>query len=372
VAISPTNGILVWQDNVTDGDGWGISAQRLDSTLSGTLSPFRVNVIGAGNQENARVALLKNGGAVFVWQGGQPGFQHVYARYLSATNTFLSTNDILVSTFTNYFQINPALAVLTNGNVVVVWGSYDQVSPSSLQDVFCQILSTNGAKIGTNFLVNQFTSYNQRTPAIAALKNGNFVVAWVSEQERASAPNWGSNTTYYTSSALPAASFPSVDIYARIFNANGTPVASEFMVNADNNPAANPALAVASDGSFMVAWDEKEVATPTNGWDIYARPFSSTGVGGTPFVVNTYTYGDQYVPKISCIGLDYLIAWTSMGQDGSREGVFGQFVHNNGALVGNEFQVNTTTYGQQMQPAVASDGVGQFLAVWTSFAGATG
>ena len=38
-------------------------------------------------------------------------------------------------------------------------------------------------------------------------------------------------------------------------------------------------------------------------------------------------YGDQYAPRISAIGVDYLIVWTSLGQDGSREGVFGQFVH---------------------------------------------
>ena len=73
VAISPTNGIVVWQDNATDGDGWGISARRLDGTLSGTLSTFRVNVIGVGDQENPRVTLLKNGGAAFVWQGGKEG-----------------------------------------------------------------------------------------------------------------------------------------------------------------------------------------------------------------------------------------------------------------------------------------------------------
>jgi hypothetical protein len=36
-------------------------------------------------------------------------------------------------------------------------------------------------------------------------------------------------------------------------------------------------------------------------------------------------------------------------------------------LIGSEFLVNTTTAGQQMQPTVASDGISQFLAVWTSF-----
>ena len=88
VAISPTNGMVVWQDNATDGDGWGVSARRLDGTLSGTLSTFRVNVIGGGDQENPRVTLLKNGGAAFVWQGGKEGFQHIFARFLTPANTF--------------------------------------------------------------------------------------------------------------------------------------------------------------------------------------------------------------------------------------------------------------------------------------------
>ena len=61
------------------------------------------------------------------------------------------------------------------------------------------------------------------------------------------------------------------------------------------------------------------------------------------------------------------MVWTSLGQDGSREGVYGQFVHEDGSLVGGEFRVNTTTVSQQMQPVVASDGANQFLAVWTSF-----
>ena len=56
------------------------------------------------------------------------------------------------------------------------------------------------------------------------------------------------------------------------------------------------------------------------------------------------------------IARDYMIVWTSLGQDGSREGVFGQFVHENGTPVGGEFQVNTTTINRQMQPVVTSDG----------------
>jgi hypothetical protein len=365
-AISPVGGYEVWQDNITDGDGWGISARRLDATLSGTLGTFRVNTIGAGNQENPRVAMLKNGGAVFVWQGGATGFQHVYARFLTPGNTFLNPAEVLVNTFSKNFQINPAVAVLNNSNVVVVWASMNEAATNSMQDVYGQILSPTGQKIGGEFLVNQFTNFNQRTPTVAALAGGGFVVAWVSEQERQLALVGGTNGLSYSSVAAVS---PSVDIYARLFNASGTAAGSEFLVNSGLSPCANPSVASASDGSFLISWTARDMVNTTNSLDIWGRAFSAGGAGGSPFYINSTLYGDQYMPRIAALGLDYLVTWTSLGQDGSREGVFGQFVHDDGSLIGLEFQVNATTSGQQMQPVVASDGASQFLVVWTSFTG---
>jgi hypothetical protein len=367
-AITTNGGFIVWQDNATDGSGWGISARRLDSTLSGTLSTFRVNQQGTNDQENPRVTLLKNGGAAFVWQGGKEGYQHIYARFLTPNNTFLTSTDVAVSTFTNNFQINPAVTTLNNGNVVIVWASFNQASSSSLQDVYAKILSPAGLTISNQFLINQFTDYNQRTPAIAALNNGGFVVTWVSEQQRVVTPNLGANEMASSASAL-ASSAPSADIYARLYTSNGAPSTGEFLVNSDANPCANPAVASASDSSFIVTWDAHDMFNATNSLDIYARTFSSAGIGGATTRVNSYLYGDQYAPRINAIGSEYLIVWTSLGEDGSREGVFGQFVHEDGSLVGNEFQANTTTISRQIQPVVVSDGVNQFLTVWSGFNG---
>jgi hypothetical protein len=365
-SVTTAGGYLVWQDYITDGSGWGVSARRLDSTLSGTLSTFRVNVQGTNDQENARVAMLKNGGAAFVWQGGKQGYQHIFARFLTPWNTFLTSTDLVVSAFTNNFQINPAVATLNNSNVVMVWASYNQAGSNTMQDVYCKILSPTGQTVSNEFLVNQFTNFNQRTPAIAALGGGGFVVTWVSEQQRTLAPNLGNNSTYADISAIVR---PSVDIYARIFSATGAAQGGEFLVNADANPAANPSVAGGSDGGFVVAWTARDLANSQNSLDVYARPFSSGGAGGAVLRLNSYLYGDQFAPRLSVIGTDYLAVWTSLAQDGSREGVFGQFITGDGATVGSEFRVNTTTAGQQMQPVVASDGANQFLAVWTSFTG---
>lgn len=379
VALNSSGGFIVWQDNATDGSGWGISARRLDGTLSGTTWDQRVNIQGTNDQENAHVAMLKNGGAVFVWQGGAASRQHIYARFLTPTNVVSggnlvtnyiwlnpdATSDFAVSTFTNTgsFQADPAVAVLADGNVVVVWQSFDQVGSSSLLDVYGQILSTNGTKISGEFLVNQFTTYNQRNPAVTALANGGFVVAWVSEQERSIAPDWGTNDAYYGVSGIAR---PSVDVYARLYDAGGEAQGNEFLVNADSNPATDPSVAATSDGNYIVTWSAKDLADAANSWDVYARTFDNV-VGGVVERINSHISGDQYAPRISVIGGDYLIVWTSLGQDGSREGVFGQFVHKDGSMVGREFQINTSWISQQIQPAVASDNLNQFLVVWSGF-----
>jgi hypothetical protein len=364
-AVTTNGGFVVWDDNATDGSGLGVSARKVDGTLSGALSTFRVNVQGTNDQENPRVALLKNNGAAFVWQGGKKGFQHIFARLLTPTNTWMTSTDLVVSTFTNHYQINPAITVLNDSNIVVVWGSLNQAASNSLQDVYGQILSPSGQKIGTNFLINQFTTYNQRTPSVAALTGGGFAVTWVSEQELAvGAPNQSDVDISPTQFA-----YPSVDIYARLYSSNGVAASGEFLVDTNFTfPCANPAVAAGSDGGFTIVWDAHDTTNPNNSLDIYARPFSDTGAGGAITVVNTYLYGDQYAPRISSIGTDFLVVWTSLGQDGSREGVYGQFLHG-GAAVGGEFRVNTTTISQQMQPVVASDGANQFVAIWTSYTG---
>jgi hypothetical protein len=352
LGVNATGGYIVWEDNLTDGDGLGISARRLDSTLSGWYSPFRVNATGAGDQERPQVALLSSGGAVFVWQGGVRDSQRIYARFLSAGGTWLTlASDVLVNTFTNNFQVNPAVATLANGNVVVTWGSYNQFSANSMQDVYARLFTPSGQPIGGEFLVNSFISYNQRTPAVAGLSDGRFVIAWASEQERFE---------------------NSVDLYARIFSAGGVAAGNEILVSsASTNVCANPNLVPTQNGGFIVAWSEKDLTNPrTNSWDVSARAFNSAGApSGASMRLNQFRFGDQYGPRLAMIGWDLLAVWTSLNQDGSREGVVGRFFSADLTPLADEFVVNTTTVGPQIHPVVAADGQARFLVAWGGFVG---
>jgi hypothetical protein len=370
-AISTTSGYIVWQDNITDGSGWGISARRLDGTLSPILSTFRVNSNGTNDQENPKVALSKSGGAVVVWQGGKESFQHIYARFFKADNTFL-TSDVTVSSSTTAYQRNPAVTVLTNGNAAIVYGSYNQFSSSSLQDIYFQRMDTNGNKLGSETLVNQTTAFNQRSPGVATLADGRFVVVWVSEQQNTAFNTVSDNTNGVTPSSVGSAS---VDIYARYFSGTGVAIGNEFLVDTNAKICANPSVAAAADGSFAIAWSQKDPADVVDSWDVSARVYSSSGAAGVIQRINTYTLGDQYAPTIAANGAagpGYMIVWTSLQEDGSREGVYGRFMNLNGTFPGAEIRVNTTTLSQQMQPCLASDGSGRYFSVWTSFVGVGG
>jgi hypothetical protein len=345
LALRSTGGYAVWQDNLIDGNGLGIAARRLDNYFNPFFASFRVNQQIIGDQEKPQVTLLNNGGAAIVWQGGRQGAQNIYARFLNGAGTFTTTNDIRVNTYTNGPQLAPVIATLTNGDVVVAWSSSGQ--DGSMQGVFARRMDATGQLIDQPFQVNEFTLYNQRNPAVTALPNGNFIVLWVSEQQRSTLN-------------------PTVDLMGRLFDASGAPLTSELRLNTANQTCANPAVSGTPDGGFTAVWAQQEAGT-TNSWDIYIRSHASDG---TPLNavsrLNSTTYGDQYAPKISSVGAVQLVVWTSMGQDGSWEGVYGRMV-NSGLAEGAEFRVNTTTRSRQFHPAVASDGATRFLVAWSGF-----
>jgi hypothetical protein len=387
-AINSSGGYLVWQDNSFRKWGLRIMAESLDANLAAAASPFPVSAAarsrGAGDQEHPHVALLGGGGAVVVWQGGKPGRQRIFARFIGANGGFL-TRDVCVSKQRKLNQRDPQVTVLADGTVVVVWSSDGQ--DGDMQGVFARLFSSAGKPLGDEFQVNTFTAHNQRNPSIAALSNGNFVVAWISELER---------------------SLSGVDVYARIFDVSGTPVTGEIPVNSTTNTCANPSVAGSSLGGFAVAWSQYAnpalpVATPfdnsngtnaginagggaisllsstnvpsTNSWDVFGCVFDSgAGSQTAPIRLNSYTYGDQFAPRVAAMGTNYLAVWSSLEQDNDpREGVFGQVLTGGGALGGtNDLHVNTTTVSRQIQPAVASDGLNRSLVVWTSFVGGQG
>jgi hypothetical protein len=257
-----------------------------------------------------------------------------------------STGDVRVNSAIGAQHADPALAVLGDGSLVVLWSSYGQ--DGSMQGVYGQRLDAAGDRLGAEFRVNQFAAYNQRGPAVCALEGGGFAVAWVSEQQ-----------SYENS----------VDVFARRFDSAGIPLGDEFRLNTANNVCATPALSPGWNGGFVAAWSERHLPDLTNMWDVVAGAYDATGSPvAVPAVVHEHRLNSQFSPTIASLGETRLIAWNSLWQDGARDGVYGQLMTASGRA-GSEFRINTTTASQQMEPAVAGDGAGRFLVAWSGYVG---
>ncbi|MFM1942557.1 MAG: hypothetical protein RI897_1539 [Verrucomicrobiota bacterium] len=370
LALGQGGGFLVFQDNRTDGSGLGITARRLDGNMIGAFDSFRVNSNGAGDQENPQACLLPDGGAVFVWQGGDGVDQRIFGRVLRPDGTWTGA-DIAISSSFGGTKRCPSIATLSNGNAVVIWESYDQDGDHF--GVFGQIITPEGEKLGSEFQVNQTTQYNQRQASVAALPNGDFIAVWVSEGYSGVLNNTPvSGQSFDTSGG--ALTF-NVQVVSRAFSGDGTPRGEENVCSSADRIAANPSVAVLADGSVLLAWSSFKVPAneqdrlANDRWDVVGVALDDSGAPqGEVFRLNEHVSGDQYAPKVTPLRDHFQVIWTSMGQDGSREGVFGRTCTAVGAE-GEELQVNSITASQQLNPAVGSTDGTDALVVWSTFTG---
>jgi hypothetical protein len=199
---------------------------------------------------------------------------------------------------------------------------------------------------GGEFRVNTYTTNYQSGPSIAADAAGNFVVAWESPDQDGS--GWG--------------------VFAQRYDAAGQPRGGEFQVNTyTTNFQLNPSVASDPAGNFVVAWESDGLDGIA--WGVFAQRYDAAGQPrGSEFQVNTHTTSWHVRPSVASDATgNFVVAWTSLGQDGSYSGVSARRYDASGTPRGAEFQVNTFTIDYQYAPSVASDAVGNFVVAWQSW-----
>jgi len=307
-------------------------------------SEFQVNTYTQNDQLQAAVAVAGNGDFVIAWTSDlQDGNQRgVFARRFSSNGSAL-TGGLQANQFTSFNQERPSVAAVAGGDFVVVWGSSGQ--DGSSDGVFSRRFGSSGTALGVEVRVNATTSGYQNSPSVAASPSGAYVVAWTSAQNG------------------------DADIFAQRYSSAGSAVGGELAVNATTaSGQRDSAVAVSATGDFIVVW-----TSYTNGSsdDVMGRRFSSAGTPlANEFRVNSYTDGVQERASVSVSASgDFVVVWEDGGQDGSYGGVFGRRFSSAGSPLGTGFQVNAYTMGFQSTPAVASKGDGDFIATWTSAQG---
>jgi hypothetical protein len=241
-------------------------------------------------------------------------------------------DEFRVNTFTTGTQGGRTIAMDADGDFVIAWSS-DQGGPPF--GVYAQRFNASGTPQGAEFRVNPLTT-GAGSPSIAMDDAGNFVVVWGSSD--------GSG----------------LGIFGRRFNALGMPLGGEFRVNTFTPELQQlGAVAMGADGHFVVTWHSFFEGTPE--LDIAAQRFDASGVPLGGEIRVTSTPFPEFGPTVATDdGGNFVIAWNSLGSGD----VHARRYAASGAPLGAEFRVNSFTTGSQGYPSAAMDADGDFVIAW--------
>jgi hypothetical protein len=310
----------------------------------------------------------------------------------SAQSVFRVGTEFQVNNVTVGGDFQPAVAQAANGSFVVVWNASDGVHT----DIAARRFSPMGAPLGAAFQVNSYSVGDQSLPVVAADSAGNFVVAWRRSYDNNPAGLFARRfdasgtprgveflvNTYTTTGVQPAvavdsdgdfvvvfSSFledgPDLGVFGRRFASSGAAVGLEFQVNAATIGNQHmPSVGLDSDGDFVVTWLTDQ---GPGGGNVLARRFNAAAVGGAETPVSSFTGGGDVFPRVGVDDDgDFVVAWSRGSGDGMAGGIFARRFNALGGPLGDDFLVNQYTPSNQNIPDVAVDGDGDFVVTWES------
>jgi hypothetical protein len=379
--------VVAWQDfseGSGDTSGSAVKAQVFDAVGAKIGSEILVNTATASNQLGPQMAGLSNGGFVVTWSddshtGGDSSDLAVKMQVFDTSGAKTGT-ETLVNTAVLDRQINPQIMALSNGGYVVTWEDHSQGSGGATGDnsfyaVKAQVFTAAGAKAGSEILVNTASVGFQYTQQITTLSNGGFVVTW-QDGSGGSGGATGDNSGFA--------------VKAQVFTAAGVKTGSEILVNtATADYQDNPQITALSNGGFVVTWEDESwgnggATGDSSSTAVKAQLFNAAGSKvGSEILVNTATLFNQDTPQITALPNGrFVVTWRdgSQGNGGttgdSDYAVKAQVFDAAGGKIGSEILVNTATANFQDNPQIAALPNGSFVVTWRddsqSNGGATG
>jgi hypothetical protein len=357
------------------------------ATLVGGITPppppvsneFQISSSVISGQDVTHMASDSAGNFIVVWHSSlQDGSGWgIFARRYNSSGVPLG-NEFQVNTYTPDNQFSPRVAMDINDNFTIVWESKFQ--DGSGYGIYGQRYNSAGTPLGGEFQINTTTANNQHDPYLAMAPNGDFVVVWTSDLQDGSGGGIFGQRYNAAGAAMDSnGNFTVVwesfgqdgsdkGIYAQRFNSAGVPQGGEFKVNTFTaGEQSSSWIAMNRTGDFVVTWSSS--GQDGSGFGIFGQRYNAAGVAqGGEFRVNTYTAADQiYATASMTANGNFVVVWESVGQDGDGRGVYGQRYNAAGVPQGGEFQINSYTIDNQYNAYVAMDGAGKFVAAWISF-----
>ncbi len=351
--------IVTWEtsDSSQDGDSLAIKARIFNADGTPVVAEFLVNTEFTAEQRDPQVTALADGRFVITWEttdATQDGNSlAVKARLFDADGT-PSANEFLVNSEAFSTQSDPTITALSDGRFVVTWETFDGAQDTSSAAIKARLFNADGTPVADEFLVNSEFTSGQYNPTVTTLADGRFVVTW------------------RTSNVAQDGSGDAIK--ARLFNADGTPVAVEFLVNSEFTADQNtPKITALADGRFVVTWQTQDGTQDGDGYAIKARLFNADGTPvADEFLVNSEFTAGQYDPQIASLADGrFVVTWQTQDitQDGDSYAIKARLFGADGTPLGDEVLVNSEFTGAQFTPQISTLADGRIVITWETWDG---
>ncbi len=241
---------MTWSSNGQDGSGSGVYQQAYNANGTARGTETQVNTYSTDDQYLPSVTALADGGWVVTWTSAwQDGFagSGVYQQAYDANGTARGT-ETQVNTYSRFNQGMSSVTALKDGGWVVTWASQGQ--DGSGLGVYQQAYNANGTARGTETQVNTYSTNDQFQPSVTALKDGGWVVTWIS---------YGQDGSAY-------------GVYQQAYDAGGTARGTETQVNTySTGYQYQPSVTALEDGGWVVTWASN--GQDGSGYGVYQRIF---------------------------------------------------------------------------------------------------
>jgi hypothetical protein len=350
--------VVTWTGNDDGNNKYGIYAQRYNNSGEPLGSEFRVSSPETTDRSIfSKVAMDDDGDFVITWSNkySESGLSNVMARRYDSEGQPVGSEFIVDSFTTTLALTMPSVAMDNTGDFVITWSNKYSSNNNGNQGVFAKRYNNDGQEQGSEFIVRSdstSSSFNS-VPSVALDDDGDFVITWT-------------HVAYQDSDNATS------EVLGKRYNKSGVLQGNEFLIDSMTAVStilvAMSSVAMDSQGDFVVTWDSKYQESNIN---VLGRRYNKSGAAqGAEFSVDSYTIST--IPlAISSVSMDspgnFVITWARGNNgDGSGTGIFVQRYKSNGKELGSEFLVNTETNANQQWPAVAMDSSGDFAITWMS------
>ncbi len=305
--------------------------------------PFALNILQSGSRWSPALGFGQFDRIFCSWTDMRGGLSDIYLGHSTSSGTLLYSSDKLVNADgQGANSLEPDIA-LAGSNISAITFTDQR---NDYGDVFVQLVDFGGNPIGANLKANSDNAgCLQDEPAIAATSS-KIIVVW--------------------NDSRPVKGITGNRIFGRFLGTDGTWLGDDFLISdsLDVSAKQSPDVAMASDGSAMVVWENYRNGTP----HIYGRLYDASGDAvGEEYAISTVgTDIDNVKPSVSVDGSDnFTVAWVEHGNPAGTVADFARFNVSGGSLGRFEYTGDIDA----MDAVVNSDG--DIYILWTENSSAT-